>query len=105
MELSSMTAMQLRELRGQVDAAIAERGKQEQAAARERILKIAQDAGLPLKSLLNGSLKFKPEGKAQVAVRYQHPDNAAFKWTGRGRQPLWVKQWLGENKSIDDLRV
>jgi DNA-binding protein H-NS len=40
-----------------------------------------------------------------VAVRYRHPDNASQQWTGRGRQPKWVKEWVEGGKSLDKLRV
>ncbi|MBA4095048.1 MAG: histidinol phosphate phosphatase, partial [Candidatus Accumulibacter sp.] len=26
-------------------------------------------------------------------------------WTGRGRQPKWVKEWVEGGKSLDKLRV
>jgi DNA-binding protein H-NS len=38
-------------------------------------------------------------------VRYRHPDNADNQWTGRGRQPKWVKEWVESGKSLDKLRV
>jgi hypothetical protein len=37
--------------------------------------------------------------------RYRHPDNASQQWTGRGRQPKWVKEWVEGGKSLDKLRV
>ena len=41
----------------------------------------------------------------KVAVQYRNPDNASEQWTGRGRQPLWVRHWVESGKSIDLLRV
>ncbi len=70
--------------------------------AREQIMAIAQQAGIPLKQLILDGLQPRT---GKVAVRYRHPDNATQKWTGRGRQPLWVKQWVESGKSIDLLRV
>jgi DNA-binding protein H-NS len=32
----------------------------------------------------------------------QNPDQT---WTGRGRQPGWVKEALGKGKSLDDLAI
>ena len=40
-----------------------------------------------------------------VAVRFRNPDNASQQWTGRGRQPKWVKEWVEGGKSLDKLRV
>jgi DNA-binding protein H-NS len=41
----------------------------------------------------------------RVAVRYRNPDDATQQWTGRGRQPKWIKEWLEADKSLDLLRV
>jgi ParB/RepB/Spo0J family partition protein len=38
-------------------------------------------------------------------VRYRHPDHPTSTWSGRGRQPKWVREWIEGGKSLDDLRV
>lgn len=38
-------------------------------------------------------------------VRYRNPSDPAQAWTGRGRQPKWVSEWVGSGKSLDALRV
>jgi ParB/RepB/Spo0J family partition protein len=40
-----------------------------------------------------------------VTVRYRHPNNPAQAWTGRGRQPKWVSEWVASGKSLDALQV
>jgi DNA-binding protein H-NS len=74
----------------------------EVAKAREQILAIAQSVGVPIKDLIGNGIRAKT---GTVAVRYRHPDNSAQQWTGRGRQPKWVKEWVDGGKSIDKLRV
>ncbi|MFC6522044.1 H-NS family nucleoid-associated regulatory protein [Undibacterium arcticum] len=64
---------------------------------------IAQSVGLPLKDLLGGNLRAKKVGT--VAVRYRHPSDASLQWTGRGRHPVWVRDWVASGKSLDALRV
>jgi DNA-binding protein H-NS len=77
--------------------------------AREQILAIAQSVGVPLKDLISSAAAAARRGKSggtgSVAVRYRHPDNASQQWTGRGRQPKWVKEWVEGGKSLDKLRV
>ncbi|WP_081665936.1 H-NS histone family protein [Pseudogulbenkiania ferrooxidans] len=34
---------------------------------------------------------------------YHHPDNELMTWTGRGRTPVWVQQWLQTGKTVYDL--
>jgi hypothetical protein len=38
-------------------------------------------------------------------AKYQHPDDSAKQWSGRGRQPGWVKDWLDAGKSLEDAKI
>lgn len=102
MDLSTMTMLELRKLEDNVKQELNSREREDLNKAREQIMAIAQQAGIPLKQLILDGLQPRT---GKVAVRYRHPDNAAQQWTGRGRQPLWVKQWVESGKSIDLLRV
>ena len=102
MDLSNMSVGDLRNLQDQIKQEMKKREHQEMAVAREQIQAIAQRVGVPLKELIGGAIRAKT---GTVAVRYRHPDNAAQQWTGRGRQPKWVKEWVDGGKSIDKLRV
>ncbi|KIC48206.1 H-NS histone family protein [Tateyamaria sp. ANG-S1] len=39
------------------------------------------------------------------APKYCHPENPAKTWTGKGRQPNWVKDALANGKSLEDLLI
>lgn len=94
--------VELRNLQDKIEQEIGSRERQDLSKAREQIMAIAQQAGIPLKQLILDGLHPRT---GKVAVRYRNPDNAAEQWTGRGRQPLWVKNWVESGKSIDLLRV
>lgn len=102
MNLSTMTMVELRNLQDKIEQEIGSRERQDLSKAREQIMAIAQQAGIPLKQPILDGLHPRT---GKVAVRYRNPDNAAEQWTGRGRQPLWVKNWVESGKSIDLLRV
>lgn len=102
MDLSTLAMSELRKLQDKVQHELNSREREDLNKAREQIMVIAQQAGIPLKQLILDGLH--PRA-AKVAVRYRHPDNATEQWTGRGRQPLWVKRWVESGKSIDLLRV
>lgn len=101
-DLSNLSLGDLRNLQDQIKQEMKKREHQEVAKAREQILAIAQSVGMPLKDLLAANRGGKG---STVAVRYRHPDNAGQQWTGRGRQPKWVKDWVDSGKSLDKLRV
>jgi DNA-binding protein H-NS len=105
MELSDMSLSQLRDLQNQLSAEIQRRNQAEIECARQQILAIAASAGMSLAALLAipkraASLKAK-----SVPVRYRHPHDATLQWTGRGRAPLWVAEWVNEHGNRDGLRI
>jgi ParB/RepB/Spo0J family partition protein len=40
-----------------------------------------------------------------ATVRYRNPSDPCQAWTGRGRQPKWVSDWIASGKSLDGLEV
>lgn len=40
--------------------------------------------------------------KAPVAVKYRHDENT---WTGRGKRPLWIADYLANGGKIEELLV
>lgn len=41
----------------------------------------------------------------ETTVRFRHPQNQNMTWSGRGRKPAWVQEWLDEGGSLADLDV
>jgi DNA-binding protein H-NS len=109
MDLSNMSLGDLRNLQEQIKQEMKQREQQEVQKAREQIIAIAQSVGVPLKDLIatgrGGAKVGGKSGTGSVAVRFRNPDNESQQWTGRGRQPKWVKEWVEGGKSLDKLRV
>lgn len=42
-------------------------------------------------------------GRPEVA--YRNPENEHQAWTGRGKPPRWITEWIQSGKSLDALRV
>lgn len=106
-ELSHLSLGDLRDLKEQVKTEMKNREAEEIQKARDQILAIAQSVGVPLETLFakGGKGSNKRASSGPVAVRFQHPEDQSLKWTGRGRQPKWVKEWVDGGKSIVALRV
>lgn len=106
MNLSDMSVAELRTLQEQVQQTIKTREKEELASAREKILAIAQSVGISLDELIRSKSHGKTRDvKVKVAVRYRHPADASLQWTGRGRKPKWIQEWVDAGKSLDELRI
>lgn len=102
MDLSALSSQDLRDLQEQLKQEIKKREQEDVRKAREQIMAIAQSVGMPLKDLLAGHTRSK---KGAAEVRYRHPSDATLQWTGRGRQPKWVKDWLASGLTLDALLV
>ena len=102
MDLSKLSMSELKDLLQQAAKEEKSREKSEMESARNEIYAIAHRMGLPLKDLIGTGIR-KTTGK--VAVQYQYPTDSSQEWTGRGRQPRWIKAWLETGKSLDALRV
>jgi DNA-binding protein H-NS len=101
-DLSKLSLAELRTLESQVQEALKTHNYLAISKAREQILHIAQSAGLSIDDIL-ASKAPKRVKSASVAVKYRNPDDASQTWTGRGRQPLWIKAWVDAGKSLADL--
>lgn len=104
MDLSNLSSSELRNLQEQIKRELKQREGMDKQKAREQIFAIAQQVGVPLKELLAGYPGTRNRG-GKVAARYRNPANPAQQWTGRGRQPKWVRDWVDGGNPIDGLRI
>ncbi len=99
-QIEKMTVKELRELKARIDQAIAARQSKDRAELRQKMIALAEEAGLSLDDVI-GSGRRGVRGKGSVAVKYRHPDDASMTWTGRGRRP----RWLDGISNIEKFRV
>ncbi|UXU75774.1 MULTISPECIES: H-NS histone family protein [unclassified Paracoccus (in: a-proteobacteria)] len=99
-DLDGMSLRELRELRSKLDRAIStyeERRKREALAAAENA---AREYGFSL-----AELEISRSSRGKVAAKYASPDDPDLTWTGRGRKPKWVQEWLESGKRLEDLAI
>lgn len=101
-DLSNFSLSELHDLQSQVAEQIKSREKEEIAKVQQQILALASSVGMTVEQIMNIKA---PKEKRLVAVRYRHPENSSKQWTGRGRQPKWVKEYLGSGKTLESLLV
>lgn len=103
-DLSKYSVAQLRALEVEVIEELRARHFLSVSKAREQILHIARSAGLSEKDL-RAIREAKPWKKEVVKVKYRNPSEPTQQWTGRGRRPRWVKDWIASGRSIEEVRV
>lgn len=86
-----------------------EREEQEELARKQKVAeikKLAEDSGISLDDLVKFSTG--PSGqRRRVAPKYRLTDDTGQvqEWTGRGRRPLWVSEYLKKGGAIEDLEI
>ncbi len=82
-----MSIEELWTLRGEIDAALCAKRMAEKLRLEERLAQLRQDPPGP-------SQKKRRRPYPAVVPKYRIPADPAETWSGRGRQPAWVKRPL-----------
>lgn len=53
----------------------------------------------------NKSSSGKTGKRGKVAPKYRNPANVLETWTGRGRQPIWVRDFVNNGGSMDEVTI
>lgn len=101
-DLENMSRPELEKLRQDVDRALATLDARRRAEARKAAEEMAREHGFSLEDLINAGPK---SGKTKNAPKYRNPADPKQTWTGRGRQPGWIKQLLEQGKSLDEFAI
>ncbi len=99
-DLNNMSREELESLRKDTDKALATIDDRRRAEARAAAEKAARDHGFALEDILKSQKK-----PSKSPAKYRSPDDPRKTWTGRGRQPGWIKDALGSGKSLDDFLI
>ena len=120
MDISSLSLNELRRLQTKVEAEIRRRSDTAKKDLLKRMQKLAAEHGMSLNEVLGQEASEKPAAapkKAAAAkpvkkaakpvsvVTVSHTKKPAIGWTGHGRKPQWVIDWLAQGKALDELRA
>ena len=67
--------------------------------AREELRAKAAQLGIEPEALLGTG------SSSSIAAKYRDPDNNANTWTGRGKQPNWLKAKLQSGSTLDEFLI
>jgi len=46
-----------------------------------------------------------PKAPAAAKPKYQSPSDPSLTWSGRGRKPKWVQEWVDAGKDLEKLLI
>ena len=96
---ASMTTAELWALYDEVTSVLSRRMAAEKAKLEERLRRIEGTNG----TTQTGERVRRPY--PPVLPKYQNPKNPSETWSGRGKQPRWLKAQLRAGKKLDDLLI
>lgn len=101
--LNNLTLAELNALQARVADQIKARTADDINKVRQEILSLAASVGMTVDQIL----KTKTKGEVKtVAPRFRHPDQPELVWTGRGRKPRWIQEFIEKTgKNIDSLLI
>lgn len=101
-DLDAMSRDELLKLREDVDKALKTLDTRRRAEARKAAESTAREMGFTLEELVASK---GASAKQKSPPKYRNPDDPTKTWTGRGRQPAWIKEGLAAGKSLDDFMI
>jgi len=101
-DLEALSLPELKKMQKDIAKAISTFEDRQKAEARTKLEAVANEMGYSLAELLGAVSKPK---RAPVAPKYQHPENSAVTWSGRGRKPQWFVDALAAGTTAGDLEI
>jgi DNA-binding protein H-NS len=102
LNLEKMSIVELRELAAAVDTELERRKMDEVKGTAAQIKSLAATLGMSVEEILRYGKKAKT---SKGEAKYRNPENTAQTWTGKGRQPEWVKTQMNRGKTLEDLQL
>jgi len=96
-DLKNIPLARLLEIQADLTLAIEERKISDKNELIETLSTLAAESGFSINEL------FGKKAKKTAPIKYRNDENKT--WTGRGRKPKWVLEYLESGRNIDDIEV
>ena len=100
-KINKLSLDELKALQKDVTKAIDEFEVKRRQEALAAVQAAAKEKGFTLADLVGNS---KPQA-VKAPPKYRHPENPSVTWSGRGRQPAWIKEALAAGKSLEEFAI
>lgn len=104
-DLSKLSIQELQELARDIEQEIVSRREADRERVLEQMRELAGSLGLTLEEVLRQERGRDRGAKlpASTLPKYRHPENPVLTWSGRGKRPQWINEWLAAGRSLDEL--
>lgn len=101
--LNEMSVAELKKLGKAVEKAIETHQDRQRKEALAAAAAKAKEMGFTLSDLVG--LTSGKKSSSISAPKYRHPENPDATWTGRGRQPDWLKAALADGRTKEEFLI
>jgi DNA-binding protein H-NS len=120
LNLNTMSIAELRRLQSKVNTEMQRRSDTARRDFVKKLKKMAADEGLSLSDVIEDiaqtesreaaptrkrKTKSSEKKTGKLPLKYHHPENPGVGWSGHGRRPQWIIDWLAQNKSLETLEA
>jgi DNA-binding protein H-NS len=114
---SSWTVDKLNKELEKIQRIIKTKEARDKKATLAKLVLVARKSGFELHELMDsvsagkavpGTIRVpsrKTGKRGKVAPKYKNPSNESETWTGRGRQPIWVRDFVERGGSMDQVTI
>lgn len=120
---SSLSLDKLRKEKAKIEKAISLKEDKDKKEAMAKVVAIARDSGIDLAELVASTTRKARASSAskaapavrrkkkvsakrgKVAPKYRNPADAEQTWTGRGKQPVWVREHLENGGTLESITI
>lgn len=117
MDLNTMSLSELRRLQSRVNGEIQRRNDSVRRNFLKKVRKMAAEDGLSLSEVIGDitqtetretqlrkrKAKAAEKKSGKLPIKYHHPERPGIGWSGHGRRPQWVIDWLAQGKPLEGL--
>lgn len=103
MDLTTLSLGELKNILNLIPVEIKRRKKEDKARTLKDLEALATARGFTLNELLGGTKE--KTVRPPVAVKYRHPQNVDLTWTGRGRYPKWITEFIDAGGTLEQISI
>jgi len=103
-DISTLSLDELNTLQKDVDKAVRNYEKRRKQEALAAAAATAKEMGFSLSDLVGDKAISASKGRVNPP-KYRHPENPDVTWTGKGRQPAWIKEAVAKGQPLDELLI
>lgn len=100
-DVNSLSKAELQSLKAEVDKALASIDQRQKAEAKRAAEEAVRQYGFSLDQILGKGRA----AKDRLPAKYRNPADPSKTWSGRGRQPDWIKAGIAQGKKISDFLI